>query len=197
MRNITKAKNPNTSKAQAPSDMGDQTFKTGVPELASNNMCQKSSGLPRSTVSKIGQMSKSGRLIRKATREVTQSAALPHSRSIVPITNAPPASPAKKKYRRMYHSQFGGATKCSFGIYPPPRPSPAGEEGDEGAPPREGEGDDGKVSPRRRNAIRPATPARMAVTAGGKEPGKLFGLGRAAGPCLGGGDAPGLFGRGE
>src|SRR3989440_8951551 len=83
----------------------------------------------------------------------------------------------------MYHSQFGGATKCSLGIYPPPRPSPAGGEGDEGAPPREGEGDEGAppregegdegapppdgegeavVSPRRRNAIRPATPARMA-----------------------------------
>src|SRR3989475_10728421 len=127
--------------------MGDQTFKTGVPVLASNSMCQKSSGLPRSTVSKIGQMSRSGRLIRKAIREVTQSAALPQRRSIVPMTKAPPASPAKKKYRRMYHSQFGGATKCSFIIYPPPRPSPARGEGDEGAPPPEGEGDDGAPPP--------------------------------------------------
>src|SRR5438128_2510242 len=117
---MTKAKNPNTSKAQAPSDMGDQTLNTGAPVPASNSMCQKSSGLPRSSVSKMGQMSSSGRLMRKAIREVTQSAALPQSRSIVPMTNAPPASPAKKKYRRMYHSQFGGATKCSLGISPHP-----------------------------------------------------------------------------
>src|SRR2546429_9398218 len=102
----------------------------------------------------------------------------------------------------MYHSQFGGATKCSLGIYPPPRPSPAGGEGDEGAPPREGEGDEGApppdgegdegapppdgegeavVSPRRRNAIRPATPAKMAGTGGVKEPGMvLWGGGHAA-----------------
>src|SRR6184192_1680332 len=96
--------------------MGDQVLNTGVPVLASNSMCQKSSGLPRSRVSKIGQMSSNGRLIRKAIREATQSAALPHRRSIVPMTNAPPARPAKKKYRRMYHSQFGGMTKCSLGM---------------------------------------------------------------------------------
>src|SRR5438034_5140827 len=123
--------------------MGDQVWNTGAPVFASKSMCQKSRGLPRSSVSKMGQMSSSGRLIRNAIREATQSAALPHSRSIVPITNAPPASPAKKKYRRMYHSQFGGATKCSFIIYPPPRPSPVGGEGDEGAPPCEGEGGEG------------------------------------------------------
>src|SRR5213076_473668 len=164
-RNITKEKNPNMSKAQAPSDMGDQVLSTGAPVPALNSMCQKSSGLPRSSVSRMGQMSSSGRLIRKASREATQSAALPHSRSIVPMTNAPPASPAKKKYRRMYHSQFGGTTKCSFAIYPPPRPSPAGGEGDEGAPPCAGEGDEVTVvSPRRRNAIRPAMPAMTAVT---------------------------------
>src|SRR5207244_12779607 len=98
-RNITKAKNPNTSKAQAPSDMGDQVLNTGAPVPALNSMCQKSSGLPRSSVSRMGQMSSSGRLIRKAIREVTQSAALPHSRSIVPITHAPAASPDKTRYR--------------------------------------------------------------------------------------------------
>src|SRR5205823_14188922 len=115
-RNITKEKNPNMSKAQAPSDMGDQVLSTGAPVPALKSMCQKSSGLPRSRVSKMGQMSSSGRLIRKAIREATQSAARPHSRSIVPMTNAPPARPAKKKYRRMYHSQFGGMTKCSLGM---------------------------------------------------------------------------------
>ena len=77
--------------------MGDQVLKTGVPVVASNSMCQKSSGFPRSRVSKIGQMSTSGRLIRKAIRELSQSAAVPNSRSIVPMTNAPPARPAKKK----------------------------------------------------------------------------------------------------
>src|SRR2546421_3673587 len=117
----------------------------------------------------------------------------------------------------MYHSQFGGATKCSLGIYPPPRPSPAGGEGDEGAPPREGEGDEGAppregegddgapppdgegeavVSPRRRNAIRPATPARMAVITARTQARKLFRVGRHAPLLPGNAEDSRLLGRG-
>src|SRR5256885_13208263 len=98
----------------------------------------------------------------------------------------------------MYHSQFGGATKCSFGIYPPPRPSPAGGEGDAGAPPREGEGDaEVVVSPRRRNAIRPATPARMAVVAPVTEARKVLRVGHTAPLPLGHAECLRLSGTGD
>ena len=113
---MTKEKRPNSVSPQAPSDIGEYALNTGVPEAESTSMCQKRNGCPRSSVSRIGQTSSSGKLMMNATREAALSAGLPHSRSMVPMTKAPPEMPAKKKYRRMYHSQCGGTTKCSLGI---------------------------------------------------------------------------------
>src|SRR5256885_14834527 len=115
-RNITNEKSPKRVRPQAPRDMGDHALNTGVPDAESTSMCQKRNGCPRSSVSRMGQINSSGKLMMKASREAALSAGLPHSRSMVPMTNAPPEMPAKKKYRRMYHSQCGGATKSSLGI---------------------------------------------------------------------------------
>ena len=119
-RNITNEKSPNSVSPQTPRDIGEYGLKTGVPVAESTSMCQKRVGCPRSMVSRMGQISSSGKLIRKPSREAAKSARPPNSRSMVPITKAPPESPAKKKYRRMYHSQCGATTKCSPGISPHP-----------------------------------------------------------------------------
>src|SRR2546430_15889246 len=127
-RNITKENSPKRVRPQAPTDIGEYGLNTGVPDTESTSMCQKRKGCPRSSVSRMGQISSSGKLMMNASREAALSAGLPHSRSMVPITKAPPEMPAKKKYRRMYHSQCGGEAKSSFGISPHP-PPPRGGEG--------------------------------------------------------------------
>ena len=85
-RNITKEKIPNSSKAQAPSDIGDQGLKARPPELSLIRKCQKRSGCPRSSVSKMGQIKRVGKLMRNAIREAAASRASPQRRSIEPST---------------------------------------------------------------------------------------------------------------
>src|SRR5437763_2018082 len=114
-RNITNEKSPKSVRPQAPRDMGDHALKTGVPDAESTSMCQKRNGCPRSSVSRIGQISSSGKLMMKASREAALSAGLPQSRSMGPMTKAPPEMPAKKEDRRMYDSKCGGTTKCPLG----------------------------------------------------------------------------------
>src|SRR5438552_4885295 len=101
---MTKEKRPNSVSPQAPSDIGEYDLNTGVPDAESMSMCQKRNGCPRSSVSRIGQSSSSGKLMMNASREAALSAGLPHSRSIVSMTKAPPEMPEKRKFRSMYHS---------------------------------------------------------------------------------------------
>src|SRR5437870_12692779 len=98
---MTKEKRPNSVSPQAPSDIGEYALNTGVPDTESTSMCQKRNGCPRSSVSRMGQISSSGKLMMKASREAALAAGPPHSRSMVPMTKAPPEPPEKEKYRRM------------------------------------------------------------------------------------------------
>src|SRR5207302_10421084 len=109
-RNITNEKSPKSVSPQAPKDIGEEALNTGVPDAESTSRCQKRNGWPRSSVRRIGQIKSSGKAMMKASREAALSVGLPQSRSMVPMTKAPPEMPAKKKYRRMYHSQCGGTT---------------------------------------------------------------------------------------
>ncbi len=64
--NDTVTKTPNTTSAQAPTDIGDQYLKIGAlvaRAWCSTSMCQKRSGWPRSRVSRTGQ----GSSVAKAT----------------------------------------------------------------------------------------------------------------------------------
>src|SRR6267378_5008399 len=127
-RNNTNEKSPNRVSPQTPSDIGEYALNAGVPEPTSTSMCQKRVGWPRSSVSRMGQISKRGKLMMKASREAAASAGLPHRRSMVPMTKAPPEIPAKKKYRRMNQVQPGATTKCSPGISPHPALPQRGRE---------------------------------------------------------------------
>jgi hypothetical protein len=55
-RNVTVAMAPNTSNAQAPTDIGDQYLKLtpAAPGVVFHSMCQNRRGRPRSRVSRIG-----------------------------------------------------------------------------------------------------------------------------------------------
>src|SRR5256886_5824750 len=57
-------------------DIGEYALNTGVPDTESTSMCQKRKGCPRSSVSRMGQISSSGKLMMKASREAALSAGL-------------------------------------------------------------------------------------------------------------------------
>jgi len=54
---------PNSSSAQAPTDMGDQYLNIGQPVFDWISMCQNRSGRPRSTISRMPQITTSGKAI--------------------------------------------------------------------------------------------------------------------------------------
>src|SRR5712692_8561519 len=98
--NDTKAKNPKSSSAQTPTDIGDQYLKLRLvwSGVTLTIMCQNlSQPAPRSTVSRIGQIAVAGPATRKLILAAASSRESPDRRSNVPTRYAPPAIPAKKK----------------------------------------------------------------------------------------------------
>ena len=83
-RNETSANTPKIRSTQTPTDIGDQYLKLRLKVRLSIIMCQKRSGRPRSSVSKIGHRARIGRHRRNASRATGASRSSPISRRIAP-----------------------------------------------------------------------------------------------------------------
>src|SRR5256714_3723091 len=106
------ANRPNKRSPQAPKEMGDHPLNMRAGTLADwNNMCQKRSGRPRSTVSSPPESSAPTAATLSRVRTTGRSSGPPNQSTTAARREAPPAIPPTKKYRMMSQVQCGAPLK--------------------------------------------------------------------------------------